>query len=169
VQPSPRLLPCVHSASSAPASATVVSTKPDPASGRLVSLDALRGLDMACILGIDALTHALARAWDVPPLRFLARQFDHKAWAGFALYDLIFPLFIFVVGVSTVFSLSKIMEQQGRAAAVKRVLWRGGLLFVIGLFYSGGVVKPLARHPACSACCSVSRSLIRAARSCSAC
>ncbi len=134
-----------------------------------MSLDALRGLDMACILGIDALTHALARAWDVPPLRFLARQFDHKAWAGFALYDLIFPLFIFVVGVSTVFSLSKIMEQQGRAAAVKRVLWRGGLLFVIGLFYSGGVVNLWPDIRLCSVVLQRIALAYTGGRSCSAC
>lgn len=96
---------------------------------------------MACILGLDALFHALGRTWDIAPLRFLARQFDHKAWAGFAFYDLIFPLFIFVVGVSSVFSLSRIIEEQGRAAAIKRVLWRGALLFLIGLFYSGGLTN----------------------------
>ncbi len=115
----------------APAAAT-----PPPA--RLVSLDALRGFDMFWILGADALVHALAKVFDVAPLRVLAGQLDHKAWAGFAFYDLIFPLFVFMAGVSVVFSLNRLIETHGRAAAVKRVLWRGGLLFALGLFYAGG-------------------------------
>ncbi len=105
---------------------------------RLVSLDALRGFDMFWILGADALVHALAKVFDVAPLRVLAGQLDHKAWAGFAFYDLIFPLFVFMAGVSVVFSLNRLIETHGRAAAVKRVLWRGGLLFALGLFYAGG-------------------------------
>ncbi len=115
----------------APAAAT-----PPPA--RLVSLDALRGFDMFWILGADALVHALAKVCDVAPLRVLAGQIEHKAWAGFAFYDLIFPLFVFMAGVSVVFSLNRLIETHGRAAAVKRVLWRGGLLFALGLFYAGG-------------------------------
>ena len=109
-----------------------------PASARLVSLDALRGFDMFWILGADALVHTLAKACNVAPLRFLDQQLEHKDWAGFAFYDLIFPLFVFMAGVSVVFSLSRLIETQGRTAAVKRVLGRGTLLFVVGLFYAGG-------------------------------
>ncbi len=116
--------------------AAPAAAKPPPA--RLVSLDALRGFDMFWILGADALVHALAKVFDVAPLRVLAGQLDHKAWAGFAFYDLIFPLFVFMAGVSVVFSLNRLIETHGRAAAVKRVLWRGGLLFALGLFYAGG-------------------------------
>ncbi len=62
---------------------------------------------------------------------------------GFAFLDLIFPLFVHLAGVSSVFSLSRLVEQQSRAAAVKRVLWRGGLLFLIGIFfYNGGLMNP---------------------------
>jgi len=46
------------------------------------------------------------------------------------------------MGVSTVFSLTKIIEREGRSAAVKRVLKRGVLLFIIALIYSGGVTNP---------------------------
>ena len=97
---------------------------------------------MFWILGGDALVLALAKTWDIAPLRLLAQQFEHKEWAGLAFYDLIFPLFVFVVGVSSVFSLSRIIEQHGRATAVKRVLWRGALLFLIGILYSGGFSTP---------------------------
>ena len=122
-----------------PAGASASAAATPASSSRLVSLDALRGFDMFWILGANALVHSLARTWDVAPLRLLSEQFQHKTWAGLAFYDLIFPLFVFVAGVSSVFSLSRIMEQHGRAAAVKRVLWRGALLFLIGIFYYGGV------------------------------
>jgi predicted acyltransferase len=109
---------------------------------RLVSVDALRGFDMFWILGADAFMRALGRVAGFEPFTTLAAQFDHKDWAGFAFYDLIFPLFVFIVGVSTVFSLTKIVEQRGRAEAIKRVLLRGALIYVLGVFYSGGVTNP---------------------------
>ena len=106
---------------------------------RLLSLDALRGFDMFWILGADVLVRTLAKIVDVAPVRLLADQLEHKAWAGFAFYDLIFPLFVFMAGVSMVFSLSRLMETHGRGAAIRRVLGRGALLFAVGLFYAGGV------------------------------
>lgn len=123
----------------AAASPTAPSPAAPAAGSRLVSLDALRGFDMFWILGGDAVLQILGGATRVEPFQFLARQFEHKAWAGFAFYDLIFPLFIFVVGVSTVYSLARTIEQHGRAAALKRVVVRFALLFALGLFYSGGV------------------------------
>lgn len=107
--------------------------------GRLTSLDALRGFDMFWILGGDAMMYALGAMTKAEPVASLVRQFHHKDWAGFAFYDLIFPLFVFMSGVSIVYSLSKLQQQEGRGAAIKRVLRRGGLLFLLGLFYSGGV------------------------------
>jgi predicted acyltransferase len=107
-----------------------------------VSVDALRGFDMFWILGADAVMRALGRVTNVEPFTTLSAQFEHKAWAGFAFYDLIFPLFVFIVGVSTVFSLTKLIEQHGRGAAIKRVLVRGVVLYLLGVFYSGGLTNP---------------------------
>jgi predicted acyltransferase len=115
-----------------------VPTSTAPASPRLVSLDALRGFDMFWILGGDALVYALAKAWKIGPFQFLATQLDHAPWAGFRFYDLIFPLFVFMSGASMAFALTRIIAEQGRAAAVKRVLVRSAILFAIALFYSGG-------------------------------
>ncbi|MCD6050955.1 MAG: hypothetical protein K0Q55_2358 [Verrucomicrobia bacterium] len=121
--------------------------EPKPASPRLVSLDALRGFDMFWILGADALVHALnkmsagkgtAGAEAGGLFHFLAKQLEHKEWEGFAFYDLIFPLFVFMVGAAMVYSLTRTIEQEGRDVAVKRVLKRGLLLVIIGIFYSGG-------------------------------
>ena len=118
------------------------TTAPAPESQRLMSLDALRGFDMFWILGADSFVYALHETGQNPVTTFLATQSDHAEWAGFHFYDLIFPLFVFMMGVSTVFSLTKIIEREGRGAAVKRVLKRGILLFVIGLIYSGGFTNP---------------------------
>ncbi|ACB74291.1 acyltransferase family protein [Opitutus terrae] len=113
---------------------------PTPSSPpRLVSVDALRGFDMFWILGADALVLALGAMSLSPTLRALAGQLEHKDWAGFAFYDLIFPLFVFIVGVSTVFSLTSLVAREGRAAAVKRILRRTLLLLAFGIFYNGGL------------------------------
>jgi predicted acyltransferase len=104
-----------------------------------MSLDVLRGFDMFWILGADSLVYALNRMSQSGPTKFLATQLDHAEWAGFRFYDLIFPLFVFIMGVSTVFSLTKVIEREGRAAAAKKVIVRGVLLFLVGLFYSGGL------------------------------
>lgn len=130
-------------ATPAPTGASLPTAPATPASpatpGRLMSLDALRGFDMFWILGGDAIVLALGAMTTAAPVAFLAGQFQHKDWAGFAFYDLIFPLFVFMSGISLVFSLTRLQEQHGRAAAVKRVLRRGALLFLLGLIYSGGV------------------------------
>lgn len=107
-----------------------------------MSLDALRGFDMFWILGADSLVYALNEMSQTGPTKFLATQLDHVEWEGFHFYDLIFPLFVFIMGVSTVFSLTKIIGREGRAAAVKRVLKRGVLLFLVALIYSGGFTNP---------------------------
>ncbi len=105
---------------------------------RLLSLDALRGFDMFWIVGAEEIVHALRRASVSPPVNFLAEQLTHKDWEGVAFYDLIFPLFVFITGVSLVFSLTKTIAREGTAAAYRRVLTRGLVLYLIGIFYYGG-------------------------------
>ena len=83
---------------------------------RLMSLDALRGFDMFWIIGAEDLFHALNKISDTGIARGMAEQLEHEDWEGFHFYDLIFPLFVFIVGVSLVFSLSKTIETVGRAA-----------------------------------------------------
>jgi len=118
--------------------AAAVDPELAPPTKRLMSLDMLRGFDMFWILGADSFVYALNRMSQTGPTRFLATQLEHVEWAGFRFYDLIFPLFIFIMGVSTVYSLSRTIEQEGRVAASKRVVRRGLLLFAIGILYSGG-------------------------------
>jgi predicted acyltransferase len=104
-----------------------------------MALDALRGFDMCWILGADAVIGNLGRITQAAPIPFLVGQVDHSAWAGFTFYDLIFPLFVFITGVSLVFSVSRNLEQHGRAFAVRRILTRSAVLFALGILYNGGV------------------------------
>jgi len=109
---------------------------------RLASLDALRGFDMFWILGGSSLAIAANRLSHDPLTRRAAEQLEHVVWEGFHFYDLIFPLFIFIVGVSIVFSLGKALHTGGRAAAMKRVLRRSLLIYCVGVFYYGGFSEP---------------------------
>jgi predicted acyltransferase len=118
---------------------------PAPASTRLMSLDALRGFDMFWIVGAEEIVKALHQLSNSGALRFLANQFEHKPWQGFAFYDLIFPMFVFIVGVSSVFSLGKILAEQGRAAACWRIVRRALLLYLLGIFYYGGMGTPFSQ------------------------
>lgn len=114
-----------------------------PPAERLTSLDALRGFDMMWIVGADTLGHALAQMDGGPFVRTLATQLDHVAWEGFRFYDLIFPLFVFLIGVAIPFSLGRLRQREGRAAAVWRVTRRAILLYLLGLFYYGGLATPI--------------------------
>jgi predicted acyltransferase len=123
-------------------SAAADGTAAPPA--RLMSLDALRGFDMFWIVGADELAKKVLPVWDTAAVRGAAEQCEHVEWAGFHFEDLIFPMFVFIVGVSLVFSLGRTIERHGRAAAAARVVKRGVLLFLLGVFYYGGFGKPFA-------------------------
>lgn len=115
-----------------------------PPPGRLASLDALRGFDMLWIVGLDAVVDGLRKVSDGRAIRGLAAQLEHVGWAGFHFEDLIFPLFVFIAGVSLVFSLDRAVEAGGAAAARRRLLRRGLLLYLAGVLYYGGLSSPIA-------------------------
>jgi predicted acyltransferase len=112
---------------------------------RIVSVDALRGFDMLCILGIDGAMRALEdMTRDRGPVlsgigSFLAAQFNHPPWEGLPFYDVIFPLFIFLMGVAIVLSLTRLVEREGKRKAHLRVLRRALLLYGLGLIFYGGI------------------------------
>jgi predicted acyltransferase len=110
--------------------------------GRLVSLDALRGFDMFWIVGAGAVIQSLDKMCGTPLTAAVAWQFKHVHWKGLHCYDVIFPLFLFIIGVSIVFSLDKALATGGKAQVLARVLRRSVLLFALGVFYYGGFMKP---------------------------
>src|SRR6476646_4798427 len=91
---------------------------------RLTSVDALRGFDMLWIVGGASISQALEKMRPTSVTTTLATQFRHVEWEGFRFYDLIFPLFLFLVGVSLVFSLDKELATRGAASAVARIVRR---------------------------------------------
>ena len=135
----------------APPSATTAGLPGSSPSSRLLSLDALRGFDMCWILGLDAIFRGVARhlkqvEW-VPEnvkttvLDPIIGQLDHVQWHGLACYDLIFPLFLFLSGVSMAISVSRRQAQFGTASALRHLIFRAVLICIIGVIYSGGLNK----------------------------
>ena len=87
---------------------------------------------MFWIVGGDRLIRAWAAWSGSETAGAIAEQFEHVEWEGFRFYDLIFPLFLFLVGTVLPFSLGKAAEQ-GRGAAYLRIARRVLLLFALGL------------------------------------
>jgi predicted acyltransferase len=107
---------------------------------RLYSLDALRGFDMFWIMGAEGIVGTLADATGSPALQAIANQLTHPAWNGFHFYDLIFPLFLFMAGVATPFSVGRELEKgNGRKKVLWRVVKRGLILIILGLIYNNGL------------------------------
>ena len=108
---------------------------------------------MMWIVGADAVGSALSQFRGGPVARIAAAQLDHSPWAGVRCYDLIFPLFVFMVGVAIPYSLDKIVASGGRSAAVRRILLRTALLYLLGnlllrwLLAAGARPDPPPRRP----------------------
>ncbi|MEN0052235.1 MAG: DUF5009 domain-containing protein [Mucilaginibacter sp.] len=114
---------------------------------RLFSLDALRGFDMFWIMGGEEIFHTLAKATKSPFWEAVALQFTHPDWNGFHLYDLIFPLFLFMAGVSTPFSVGRELEKgKSKQQLTIRVIKRALILVLLGLVVNNGLtIMPISQ------------------------
>ena len=88
-----------------------MTQQPDLQHNRVHFIDALRGFGMFWIIGGGFFFRSLLGLSDNPILQTLERQLHHVDWHGFHFYDMIFPLFLFLVGISLPFSLTKHMER----------------------------------------------------------
>ncbi len=113
---------------------------------RLYSLDALRGFDMFWIMGAEDIVHAMAKATGSSFWQGFSEQLTHPAWNGFHFYDLIFPLFLFMAGVATPYSVGREMEKGAtRKQLILRVVKRGLILVLLGLIANNGLeIRPIA-------------------------
>ncbi len=107
---------------------------------RVNAVDALRGFDLFWIIGAEAVLKSLDRIFNSPATNFISTQLDHVEWTGFRFYDLIMPLFLFIVGVSLPFSFRKRLEKSPSKSAlwphiIKRVL----LLWILGMAVQGNL------------------------------
>jgi predicted acyltransferase len=112
-----------------------------PKRERLISLDVFRGLTIAGMLLVNN-----PGTWSAiyPPL-------EHAAWHGWTPTDVIFPFFLFIVGITTHISISaRRARGDSDAALVKQILRRGGLIFLLGFlmslfpFYQWGTIEGMA-------------------------
>jgi predicted acyltransferase len=95
---------------------------------RLSSLDVFRGITIAAMI----LANMAGVADDV------YRPLSHSEWHGCTPTDLIFPCFLFIVGVAMTFSLSKYTaENKPTKAVYLRILRRTAILFILGLVLNG--------------------------------
>ncbi len=132
------------------------------ANRRLMSLDALRGLNMLCIIGLASLITALCNlevkdfqvfgdhavqmaktfrtSWPGPSPETIAKHMDHVRWEGVLHHDTIFPLFLFLAGVSFPFSYAK-QRANGKPMwrVIVKILTRGIALFIAGYIYQNKV------------------------------
>jgi predicted acyltransferase len=110
-----------------------------PASSqRLSSVDALRGFDMFWIMGGGPFVMEFFKLFRNPLPPWLDRQFDHVPWEGFVGWDLIMPLFLFIVGVALPFSIGKRLELgHTRGQIYRKVASRVVILWILGMVAQG--------------------------------
>ncbi|MGB0992357.1 MAG: acyltransferase family protein [Akkermansiaceae bacterium] len=110
-----------------------------PPQERLASLDALRGFDMFWIIGGAGMVVALAKVLGFPQefVEGLAKQMTHVKWDGFRFFDLIFPLFVFMTGLSVPYSiLSKYDKGVSTLRLQLGIIKRSTILILLGLSFS---------------------------------
>ena len=113
---------------------------------RLESLDILRGLDLFLLIFFQPVFISLARKMELPCLDGIVKQFSHVHWEGFALWDIIMPLFMFMAGVSMPFSLNKYINGKNKTGIYKRILKRVILLWVLGAVVQGNLLALDINH-----------------------
>jgi predicted acyltransferase len=103
-------------------------------SNRLLSVDALRGFDMLLISGGGTFIVLMEGKTNWPWIDTIARQLEHPAWFGFTFYDFIFPLFLFISGVSIAFSLNRDLRNDVEKAVIyRKAFWRMIILIILGM------------------------------------
>ncbi len=109
---------------------------------RLLSIDALRGFDMLLISGGGTFLVLLENQTGLAFIDWIAGQLKHPAWHGFTFYDFIFPLFLFIAGVSMAFSLNKGIEQGlSKTELYRKAFWRMLVLIILGILDKNQPVK----------------------------
>ena len=118
------------------------SQSPSPVvSQRLMCVDALRGFDMLWIIGGAEVLVSFAKSSGIGFLEGMDVNFDHH-WGQFHFYDLIMPLFLFIVGAVMPFSFGKRVEHgDSKKKLYLHVLRRVVILYALGLIASGHLLK----------------------------
>lgn len=101
-----------------------ISEVAPPASRRLTSLDVFRGITIAAMLLVNNPGSGSA----------VYAPLEHSEWNGWTPTDLVFPFFVFIVGVAMTFSFGKLLERgTARGAIMMKSAKRAAILFLLGL------------------------------------
>ena len=104
------------------------SARPEASSQRLLSLDVFRGITIAGMLLVNN-----PGSWS-----HIYAPLEHAEWNGWTPTDLIFPFFLFIVGVSMTFSYGRLLEQGAdRRSLLFKSVKRAALIFLVGLLLHG--------------------------------
>jgi len=108
---------------------------------RVTSVDALRGFDMFWIMGGDIGFQSFDKIFHSRISGFIKVQFDHVEWFGFHFEDIIMPLFLFLVGLSMVYSFRKRLDNSSSdrqiwAHTIRRVI----ILWILGMMVQGNLL-----------------------------
>jgi predicted acyltransferase len=108
---------------------------------RVFCIDALRGLDMFLLMGLEPVLGLLLGICGAPG--WMRAQIEHVPWQGYVLWDQIMPLFLFITGVTMPFALRK---YQTKGALCWRAVRRMALLWVFGMMVQGNLLALDPRH-----------------------
>lgn len=105
---------------------------------RIQSIDVMRGFFMFWIVGGTNILFSLGDLFPSDGLQMICSWFKHVEWNGFHFYDMIFPAFLMISGMTYPFSLGKKIEQGiSQRKIYFAVIKRGMILFFMGLVYNG--------------------------------
>ncbi|MGO8792027.1 MAG: acyltransferase family protein [Terriglobia bacterium] len=122
-----------------PAIAMVPSSP--PRAERLVSLDALRGFDMFWITGGTAILFGLGKVIHRPFFDKFLEQFDHVPWQGLHFFDLIWPLFMFIMGAAIPLGVARRRARgQSDRTLLLHAVWRAVVMFCLGTVTQGNLL-----------------------------
>jgi predicted acyltransferase len=108
-----------------PASLEAPVAVANPQAARLMSLDMFRGATIAAMMLVNN-----PGSWDAAYKPLL-----HAEWNGWTFTDLIFPFFLWIVGVAIPLSTARRIEQgQGRTQLLIHAVRRAAIIFALGLF-----------------------------------
>lgn len=106
---------------------------------RLLSLDILRGFDLFMLVVFCPLLLRIPS--DAAWFTAIKTQFTHVSWEGFAAWDLVMPLFMFMSGVTIPFAMQKFRDGAPKATLYKRLLKRFVLLWIFGMLVQGNLLS----------------------------
>ena len=112
---------------------------------RLESLDALRGLNTALIIGLSTALWGIYTACPTPFWEDVRYQMGHAPWEGLRVYDIIFPLFVYLSGISLNFSVRKRGSSgTGNAKLLLHMWYRAIVLVLLGILVNGPLLWDIA-------------------------